>query len=963
MRGIISLFLLFVLFSACKGQFYSTGEESSSVAWSQIKTEHFQIVFPQKFSSKGKVLAGYLESVYKCGGMSLAHAPKKISVIVHANSSISNGMVAWAPKRMELYPVNNQDSYGQDWLQQLSLHEFRHVVQIDKLNVGFTKFLTFIFGQQATGAVVGLYLPTWFLEGDAVAAETSLSNSGRGRMPNFSQGLKAQLIDFGAYSFEKATLGSYKSYVPNVYELGYQMVAQGRLIYGDKLWEKAIDNSGKYSFSLNPFLSGIRDVSGYNKRFFYQSVMDSLLVKWKAELDTIKFDKDDFVTKQSTEYSNYLYPQSYGGKTIAEVHSPAFLSEFVAIDSLGNETFLFQVGSRTDEPFHLNRNLMVWSELRPSIRFPHKNYSVLRYYNLETNELSTLTHQTRYFAPKLNNDNTSILCVEFTDDCGQVIAIIDAKSGAKVGSIKANFDDEIISPIWIDNGANVAAILLNNGGKRIAIYDKNSSKWRDLTPPNHIDLSNLAAKDSLILFTSHNSNQDNLFTVNRFSKKINRITAAKFGNNYGSYGSDGSLLYSSYSSNGYRIARKTVINNLETLDSINHYDLVADKLSQIEHVRPVFSSTDTLFTVKKYSNFNIINFHSWGPYIPVESQAYLGASLMSQNILSNTSIVLGYNADPTFQREKWSVNISYKGWFPTISLLAKFGDSPYDYSLRQSVNSTRYVNRICSDKKYILTLQPKISVPINLSSGYHTRGIIPEISVVSQYETPISESRYFYQTSNKLLLGSQVVNSEPFSYNSMRYGIYLYDIINPAIRDVWGKGGISLELYYQNCPFGDYNRGSIFSGSSVGYLPGFFRHDGIKLGAIYELKNSIYSNGTRTSFNSIFPVARGFDNILSDEIFTFTFDYQVPLFYPDATLSGALYLKRVRMNLFLDHSFYSRLDLSSGTHKFELSSFGSDFWADVNFFQWSTPFQIGYRMGYKPQIDEKFYAFLWKVSF
>ena len=49
----------------------------------------------------------------------------------------SNGFVTWTPKRMELIVTPPQDSYAQDWIGQLSLHEYRHVVQISQLDQGF----------------------------------------------------------------------------------------------------------------------------------------------------------------------------------------------------------------------------------------------------------------------------------------------------------------------------------------------------------------------------------------------------------------------------------------------------------------------------------------------------------------------------------------------------------------------------------------------------------------------------------------------------------------------------------------------------------------------------------------------------------------------------------------------------------------------------------------------------------
>ena len=72
----------------------------------------------------------------------------------------------------------------------------------------------YALGEQAVAAVLGAYLPLWFIEGDAVAVETGLSNSGRGRVPSFSMEFRAQLAETGHYSYDKAVNGSYRKLYP-----------------------------------------------------------------------------------------------------------------------------------------------------------------------------------------------------------------------------------------------------------------------------------------------------------------------------------------------------------------------------------------------------------------------------------------------------------------------------------------------------------------------------------------------------------------------------------------------------------------------------------------------------------------------------------------------------------------------------------------------------------------------------
>jgi len=218
-------FLLFFVallcgIKVCNAQFYSTGQDPSSAKWMQIKTNYFQIIFQEGFEGQAKKIAQTLDFYYNRAGVSLNHSPKKISVIVHNQIITSNGYVAWAPKRMELYATPPQDIYPDPWLEHLCIHELRHVVQIDKLNQGITKILAVVFGQQATGLVAG-QLPMWYYEGDAVSAETAFTKFGRGRIPSFHQGIKTHLLSSTErFSFDKALNGSYKDYVPNHYEYG-----------------------------------------------------------------------------------------------------------------------------------------------------------------------------------------------------------------------------------------------------------------------------------------------------------------------------------------------------------------------------------------------------------------------------------------------------------------------------------------------------------------------------------------------------------------------------------------------------------------------------------------------------------------------------------------------------------------------------------------------------------------------
>ena len=217
------LFLFFALAAmSAQGQFYDSGQDRFR-RLSHIKTAHFDVIFPQSDTALGQIYANNLEQAYKFGGKTLGWQPKRVPAVLFTSSAYANGEVAWAPRRMNLLTTASPDNYQHAWNQQLVLHEFRHVVQTDMLNQGASRFFSVLLGEQYTGLLLGLHVPYWFLEGDAVAYETGASSSGRGRTGDFTNRLAAQVAQKGVYSYQKAMFGSFADNVPTRYHLGYQL--------------------------------------------------------------------------------------------------------------------------------------------------------------------------------------------------------------------------------------------------------------------------------------------------------------------------------------------------------------------------------------------------------------------------------------------------------------------------------------------------------------------------------------------------------------------------------------------------------------------------------------------------------------------------------------------------------------------------------------------------------------------
>lgn len=328
------ILLLWCPFSIVSAQFVNFGQDRPSLRWKQIKTDDFQIIYPDFFEENAQKAASIFSLLYHHANTLQLH-PKKISIIMHADGGVSNGNVALAPRKSELYTMPSQDPTD-DWLEHLCVHEFRHVVQLDKVNQGLTKDLYYLFGEIFPIAVVGVYVPMWFMEGDAVCFETAVGHLGRGRSPEFLNEMKAQILEKGIYNYSKAVLGSNKDFVPNRYTMGYFMTANSRVNYGSDIWAKALERTGRRPYGITPFATSlklsmqgkrdslwrdstfrslfidpdsVRQANTYRdaKRTLYRDNFSELQQRWMREASLVSSPFDTLPT-HNKYYTNYYNP-------------------------------------------------------------------------------------------------------------------------------------------------------------------------------------------------------------------------------------------------------------------------------------------------------------------------------------------------------------------------------------------------------------------------------------------------------------------------------------------------------------------------------------------------------------------------------------------------------------------------------------------------------------------------------
>ncbi|MBI9037507.1 MAG: PD40 domain-containing protein [Bacteroidales bacterium] len=915
------------------------GQDPASISWKQINSENFQIIYPENFEEEAQYFANTLNYVYKFDIQTLYHKPKKISIILHTQSVTSNAMVLWAPKRMEIFTCPPQDSYAENWLQQLAVHEYRHVVQIDKLNQGMTKVLTYVFGEQATGAILGLFMPLWLIEGDAVCTETALSNSGRGRLPSFEMKLRTQALSKINLDYDKAVLGSYKEYVPDRYHLGYFLTAQARKKYGIEIWKNAFDNVAKKSFQITPFSNSIKSSSRLNKIQFYNNTINELDSLWSKQDEQINFSNYKVLKKEKPKlYTNYTNPVFINDSIIiSEKSGLDDIIRFVEIDKNGKEETIYTPGFIFTETLSGNENLLVWAEKQYDLRWQNRNYAIIKTLNLKTKKVKKLTSHTRYFAPAISPDSKKIAAVRITTVDKYFLDILNANTGEIINSLSTPENDFFITPSWSDDNKTIVCVLLSDSGKCLASINFQTGKIRHLTDFSFIEISKPINSGNLVYFVGAYSGIDNIYVLNTETKKISQLTSARFGVADPCRSKNkNEIIYSNYSKNGFeivktKISNKTLIDLPEVSDlSIKLYESIA---KQEEGIIEVSNIPNKQFETKKYSKWkHLFNFHSWAPlFIDVNNtEINPGFSIMSQNKLGTSITTLGYDYNLNERSGKYYANYTYKGFYPVFDLT-------FDHGKRKGKYYDDMKNSY--DSSWLETnLELEISLPLNLTTNKYIRSIIPKIG------TTFKNIAHKNSTPDNFIKGT---------IQTLDYKLSINNILKQSYRDIYPKWGQSIGLNYRNTPFGDNDLGSIKAVETVLFFPGILKHQGIKIySGIQKKKNEHYR------FSDIVDYPRGFSGLSSDELFSISFNYKFPLVCPDLSISSLIYLKRIKLNLFFDYA-----DSKLKDDKSIYRSTGLETTFDCHFLRMIVPFDLGLRTIYKPDNNSFNFEFMFLMDF
>ena len=964
-RHILALMLMLTPFLA-SAQFYVTGDDPGRMKWYSIETDNFKIIYPENTDSLAKVYASKIEKFripvsLSSGYISGQGDRRKMPVVLHAYNP-ANGSVAWAPKRMDLFTIPSAyDPEPMPWTTMLSVHESRHVTQMQFGMTGAHKPFGWLFGEMWNILASLVYPGISNMEGDAVITETAWTPSGRGRTADFLNYYWVAFDQGDFRNWHKWRFVSQKHNAPDYYSLGYLTMGGFRYLYDcPEFMSEAYHLAARRPYNLAAFRTTTKKLTGKRFRHAFTEVCDTMYTLWNASAEArrpyIPSEPVTAGTRMYTEYSNNLV---VGSDIYSIKKGHADVPTLVRIDSTGKEhrisTFSYKAGR-----LQHSSGKLYWSEDIEDERWSLLTHSKIRFMEDGSKKKHTLENDRLLYNPAPSGDYAAATVYEVGGRSG--IDLIDLATGKSIRSFQAPDSLQITETAWIGEDIYAAAIS-DNGYGIYRLKTGTAALWERVLAPQPVMIKDFVSYGSELMFTSDRTGVNELYHLNPADKTLRQKTSLRYGASDFQYSEDGKwLYYSSQTLEGKRIYRTATDSLMDkSVDFTDrHLYPIAEKVAAQERELAERLGADTDVEVRisepqRYRKFpHMFNVHSWTPvYVNVDNimnmsfdriwqAASAGATGIIQNRLATAVGEFGYSAhkdpnDVTKWRHSAHARFTYSGLYPILEFSVDFNDrSARQYTTyAYMMDEDRASIELSSKETAVPYIQGTASayIPFNFSSGGWYKGLIPKVSYrigndMFDRGLTIMEVEDHIQTGedgNIMEIQRPVFaearkgrNTFMHSLSGSVRGYAIQGTPNSAVYPRWGIGAetgasASLESSYLLSPMGYFY--------TYGYVPGIMREHGIKLTAMSQYKlnrNAIFG---QTAVN-ILPRGLASNSALaswlsirSDVITKITADYALPIYIGDISIGGNMFsIKRLVLTPHFDCTIFSNSSLfSAGT--------------------------------------------------
>lgn len=899
MRRLSALLLLaFTLASAHAQQF---GGHPPSVKWKQIDTDSSRVIYPAGLDSSARRVAAVVNALDRYTAPSIGNRYRKIDIVLQPATTISNAYVMLGPFRSEFQLTPQQNSFelgSLPWVDNLAIHEFRHVQQYNNFNRGLSKAFHFLFGQEGQALANALTIPDWFFEGDATYQETKVSPQGRGRLPYFFNDYHALWAAGKNYSWMKLRNGSLRDFVPDHYRLGYMLTAYGYEKYGGAFWKNVTGDAADFRGLFYPWQKAVKRYSGAGYRQFRKDALDYFKTAAAGRHATSRH----FVADQ--EYPYWVDSAGVVYMETSYKRRPRFV-----IEQQGRQQEVRIRDISIDNYFSYRNGKIVYAAYRPDLRWTWRDYSDIKLLDIHTNRQFNLTKRARYFAPDISADGLQVVAVHVDRQGNSALHILNVSDGTVSGVVPNPGKMFYTYPKFYREGQVVSAVRNGEGKMSLAITDIATGADRYLLPFTYNVIGFPWVEGERIYFTASSGRKDQLC----YWQDGRLYAAAQDNGPTGSYqlnSRQGKYVWNTFTADGFRL-----VYGAEGGDTFREVSGLAENAAfGVMRIKTDTSGLLSVIQTRQFSeekypkSFRLFNFHSRRPYISDPDYSF---SFVSENILNTLQSELFFNYNRNEKYKQFGFSALYGGLFPLLRL-------GLNYTLDRSAavrNSTRLA--LWNEAE----ARAGVTVPLSFSTGKS----LADLSFGSDY---VHNKRYFK--------GYYKDSFDNRSFGYLNNSITFTNQVQQARMHIYPRWAQTLLLNYRTAVTNFEARQVLASGSL--YLPGIFQTHSIVLQGAAHRRDTL----RQVIFSNSFPFSRGYAVANFHRMWKVGGNYHLPLVYPDWGFAGIIYFRRIRANLFYDFTRIHEYNTARNLVSLDFRSYGTEIFFDTRWWN-QLPVSFGFR--------------------
>ena len=570
MNKISFVLLLILLFSI--NTFAQFNDYFPDYEWLTLKGEHVVVHYHPEAERTARVVAKIGDEVWDPITSLYEYEPETVHYVIKDIDDYSNGATYFFDNKIEIWAsALDFDLRGtHNWLRNVISHEFTHMVQIQAgikfgrtIPAFYLQFLNYedkrrpdiLYGFPnfiASYPVAGINIPAWLAEGTAQYMRPEFNydfwDSHRDMVLR-SYALDNNMLTWNQMGvFNKTSLGN-----ESVYNSGFALTSYIAQKYGEDKLRKISQKLGELTvFTAD---KAFEEVLGKDGETVYDEWSSLLKEDYNKRSASIKENLVTGKILREEGFGNFYPTYSSDGNNI--VYASNKNEDYFGLSNL----YIYNINTKEEESvvsairstasFIEGTNKIVYAKLTQD-NDNSINIHDLYLYDFVTDEETRITYSLRANHPSASYDGKKVAFV-FQKDGTQNLGIVDIDGkNFKQLTLYAS-GEQVYNPKFSKDNKSVIFDFSYEHGRDIAKVNIDGSGFEYLIKTDNDERNAVYVDDNTIVYSSDETGIFNIYKKNLESGERKRLTNVTGGAFYPTINKDGNIIYSGYTSSGYKI--------------------------------------------------------------------------------------------------------------------------------------------------------------------------------------------------------------------------------------------------------------------------------------------------------------------------------------------------------------------------------------------------------------------------